>query len=104
MPGWNDIWVSYQLHDGSFQSAELNSILRDDLKTDFGVNNYDIVYQKHISYFPYVNSLSLKNGFYQKLDLLQGKNGTYYVGGLMNFESVEHTSAYAKYLIEHKFN
>ena len=104
MPSWNKVWVSYQLHDGSFQKDELDPILRDDLRSDFGVHHYDIVFQKHIPYFPHVTSQSLQNGFYQKLEALQGKKGTYYVGGLMNFESVEHTSAYAKYLIEHRFD
>ena len=55
------------------------------------------------SYFPHVKAKALSEGFYEKLKALQGKRATYYVGGLMNFETVESTASFAKYLVETMF-
>ncbi|MCU0447085.1 MAG: FAD-dependent oxidoreductase [Microscillaceae bacterium] len=50
-------------------------------------------------YFPHVDSETIKNGFYDELEDLQGQNRTFYVGGLLNFELVETITNYSKHLI-----
>ena len=55
------------------------------------------------TYFQHVDTDALLEGFYTGLEGLQGKNGTYYVGGATNFELVEPTVVYAKHLVETHF-
>src|SRR5919202_3008211 len=54
-------------------------------------------------YFPHVSSEDMQDGFYDRLEELQGKQNTYYVGGLMNFELVETIVEYSKALVEKNF-
>lgn len=54
-------------------------------------------------YFPHVGTRSLRDGFYDKMHELQGAQNTYYSGGLMNFEDVENTVVYSKYLVQKFF-
>jgi hypothetical protein len=54
-------------------------------------------------YFPHVSSQDMQEGFYDRLEELQGKQNTYYVGGLMNFELVETIVEYSKALVEKNF-
>ncbi|KAK6937085.1 Amine oxidase [Dillenia turbinata] len=55
-----------------------------------------VVLQRQFKYFPHVSSQDIRDGFYDKVENeLQGKNNTYYVGGLMAFELTERNSAYS---------
>jgi protoporphyrinogen oxidase len=54
-------------------------------------------------YFPHVTTEDLQNGFYEKLESVQGEKHTYYLGELLNFSMVESTAAYAKNLVERCF-
>ncbi len=54
-------------------------------------------------YFPQVPQAELDAGFYDRLDALQGVNGTYYTGGLLNFELVEKAMEYSKTIVERFF-
>jgi hypothetical protein len=47
-------------------------------------------------YLPYADGRALGQGFYHKIANLQGRGNCWFVGGLMNFESVEGTAAFAK--------
>ena len=57
------------------------------------------------SYFPHVSKDKIfsPGGFYDELDEIQGKNGTFWIGGLLNFELVEMSMRYSKYFIEKYF-
>eukprot|EP00121_Abeoforma_whisleri_P014816 Awhi_evm1s13663 len=58
-----------------------------------------------LNYFPRVGSNSFKNGFFQKLDNIQGKNGLYYVGGLTDFELIDNSmKSAAAILAKHMYN
>ena len=54
-------------------------------------------------YFQHVTAKDMENGFYERLENLQGHRNTYYTGGLMNFELVEQIIAYNRYLIGEHF-
>lgn len=58
---------------------------------------------KHWKYFPHVDVKEMKNGYFNVLEGLQGKNSTYYAGELLNFSTVELSAAYANKLIERFF-
>lgn len=53
-------------------------------------------------YFPHVLSADLEQGFYSRLESLQGQNGLYFTGGLMAFETVHNIISYSKDLIENR--
>lgn len=57
----------------------------------------------HWKYFPHINSEDMKNGYFDKLENLQGKNNTYYTGELLNFSTVELSAEYSSKLIEKYF-
>jgi len=51
-------------------------------------------------YFPHVNSADFADGFYDKLDALQGQNRTYYVGELLNFSTVETAATHGLHIVD----
>jgi hypothetical protein len=55
------------------------------------------------SYFPHVPVLAIKEGFYDTLEAMQGKNKTFFVGGLMAFELIEPIINYSENLVETHF-
>ncbi|MFH1767499.1 MAG: FAD-dependent oxidoreductase [Patescibacteria group bacterium] len=54
-------------------------------------------------YFPHVDSVTMKNGYFDALEAIQGANHTFYVGELMSFSTVGLTSEYADDLVERFF-
>jgi hypothetical protein len=54
-------------------------------------------------YFQHFRVEELKQGFCNRFDELQGKNNTYYVGGLMNFELVDTVMRYSKHIVKTYF-
>ena len=54
-------------------------------------------------YFQHFRVEEIARGFYDRLENLQGKNRTFYVGGLMNFELVNHIALYSKHLVRKHF-
>jgi hypothetical protein len=51
-------------------------------------------------YFSHVQAGDMSDGFFQKLDALQGRQNTYYTGGAATFEMVEAIVRHAKYVVE----
>jgi hypothetical protein len=54
-------------------------------------------------YFPQVPQAAIDAGFYDDLEYMQGLHGTYYAGGLLNFELVEKAMEYSKALVAKHF-
>ncbi|MGR5530660.1 FAD-dependent oxidoreductase [Vibrio alfacsensis] len=57
----------------------------------------------HWKYFPHVDSAEMNDGFYDKLDKMQGNQHTYYAGEILNFSCVGFTSEYADYIVHRYF-
>ncbi|KAI9933654.1 hypothetical protein ASPWEDRAFT_43466 [Aspergillus wentii DTO 134E9] len=55
------------------------------------------------NYFPHFNSTVLREGWYDKLEKLQGEKRTYYISGLNKFEAVEYVVRAAKDLVKGHF-
>ncbi|MEW5847960.1 MAG: FAD-dependent oxidoreductase [Myxococcota bacterium] len=92
------IWTAYQLARKAQGPEEVTRILRDDVMS-LGGRVDTVIRQQAWSYFPHVKTEDLQAGFYERMEALQGSQGTYYVGAIMNFETVEHTAAYAQRLM-----
>jgi hypothetical protein len=54
-------------------------------------------------YFPQVPQSAIDAGFYDDLEGIQGKNGTFYTGALLNFELVEKAMEYSRSLVDRFF-
>ena len=55
------------------------------------------------AYFPHVPYAVMDRGFYSELDALQGRQRTYYSGGLLAFELVETIAEYSHHLVQTHF-
>jgi hypothetical protein len=94
----SDVYAGYQIGPPDIGPDELIQILKNDVEK-LGGRFVDVITQKHWRYFPRVNTEDLRAGFYKRLDELQGQRGTYYIGALMNFETLENTVNFAKKLV-----
>ena len=54
--------------------------------------------------FPHVSSEDIANGYYDKLEALQGQRNTFYAGELLNFSTLETVTRYSKSIIERFFS
>jgi len=50
-----------------------------------------------------VDSNALHEGFYERVDQMQGNNNIYLAGEIMNFPTLENCIVYAKHLVERFF-
>ncbi|TAD98989.1 MAG: FAD-dependent oxidoreductase [Bacteroidetes bacterium] len=90
--------VVYSYSKAPTTIAEIQRKLIKSLKQMKGTN-INIIKTWSWEYFPHVEGADLKAGFYEQMEKLQGANDTFYLGGLMNFEDVENTVEYSKYLV-----
>lgn len=102
----NNVWVAltpYDMGNGSIPTDILMDKLVEEINFLGGVPG-QILFSRGLTYFFHYNSDFLsKNTPYEKLESMQGNLGTYYIGGHLNFESVEHTAQYAKELVRKYF-
>lgn len=99
----SNVYTGYQICPPDTRPDELIEILKKDveqLEGKFG----RVLTQKHWHYFPRVNTEDLRAGFYKRLDELQGQKGTYYIGAVLNFETLENTVSFAKRLVLQHFS
>lgn len=54
-------------------------------------------------YFEHVSHEAMRDGFYARLDKIQGQRNTFFVGGLANFETVETILQHCKNLVDVHF-
>ena len=62
-----------------------------------------ILLEKAWYYFPHVFSEDYADGWYDKVEAMQGTNNTYYAGEIMSFGDMEETATYSKELIKRFF-
>ena len=96
--GDSKVYIGYQMAPLGVSLEELIEILKKDVE-ELGGKFEDVITQKHWCYFPRVGTEDLRDGFYERLDRLQGQRGTYYIGAVMNFETLENTVDFAKRLV-----
>jgi hypothetical protein len=104
-------FVGYQIADWSAPADLLTSNLQQDIASQGGVvapSNPDdpsswLLLRQEWDYFPHVNTAALQNGFYYSMAALQGSHNTYYVGGSLSFETVEHSARFAQSLVKAHF-
>ena len=55
-------------------------------------------------YFPHVSSADYADGWYDKVEALQGERNTYYAGEVMSFGDMEETAEYSRDLVRRFFH
>jgi hypothetical protein len=94
----SNVYTGYQICPPDTHPDELIEILKNDVEK-LGGRFDEVITQKNWRYFPRVDTEALRAGFYERLDELQGQRGTYYIGAIMNFETLENTVDFAKKLV-----
>ncbi len=97
-----DVYTFYAFADGRQTDEDLIRGASDLIKK-MGGNIQAMHSVTHWKYFPHVSSEIMRTGYFDQLESLQGTNNTYYIGELLNFSTVGHTSDYASALIERFF-
>ena len=76
--------------------------IRDDLSR-LGVKNIKLYQTKCWKHCPYVDTYTLENGFYDKMESIQGKNNIFLAGEIMSMLSIENCIQYSEYLLNRFF-
>jgi predicted NAD/FAD-binding protein len=96
-----DVFTVYQqLEDVGEEEAA--ALMFQDMAA-MGARDAKVITTKTWSYFPHVSTDDIRAGFYDSMSALQGRYGTYYVGSVMNMETVEHTAQFSAQLVDRCF-
>ena len=63
----------------------------------------NVINEWSVYYFPHVFSNAYKDGWYDKVEAMQGKYDTYYAGEIMSFGDMDETAEYSRELVERFF-
>ena len=96
------VYTFYALADGNQTDTDLIDHMTDLVKKIGGVVGavHSIT---HWKYFPHVSSETMKDGFFDRLDTIQGAKNTFYVGESLNFSTVGLASEHANDLVGRLF-
>jgi oxygen-dependent protoporphyrinogen oxidase len=95
-------YVGYQIAEFSATPAQITATLAQDVAGQGGTFG-GLLLRQDWDYFPHVSTDALRNGFYERVEAMQGRNNTFYVGGTLSFETVEHSARYAQELVRKNF-
>jgi hypothetical protein len=94
-----DLFVAYQYTDATTSGEVLDDLTQGDIR-DLGGTLREVILRKTWNYFPHVKLQDLDADYYPRLNALQGQRGTYYLGGLFAFESTEHCTQFADFVVD----
>ena len=102
----NQVITTYALrnHRGD-RRISVNGCRRNVLKDLEKMGNpaSEVVNEKSWYYFPHVFSEDYAAGWYDKVEAMQGTNGTYYAGEIMAFGDMDETAEYSRELVDRFF-
>ncbi|MCB2290616.1 FAD-dependent oxidoreductase [Clostridium sp. CS001] len=108
---WNSRWylghgedlVMVYAYDNPERSvAESLKIIESDL-LKLGIQSPRLYQVKHWKQGPHVDTNALQNGFYEKMEAMQGKNNIFLAGEIMSTVSMENCIKYSNYLMDKYF-
>ncbi|MCR1897528.1 FAD-dependent oxidoreductase [Irregularibacter muris] len=85
----------------SYKSSPLDKI-KDDLAR-LKIKKPRLYQVKQWKHCPYLDTHVLQQGFYEKMDAMQGKNNIFLAGEIMSMLSIENCIKYSEYLLEEFF-
>lgn len=89
-------------HPNNLKISSLDLIKGDLLK--LGIQNPRLYQTKRWQHCPYVDTLALENGFYDKVEEMQGKNNVFLAGEIMSTLSMENCIRYSQDLLNRFFD
>jgi protoporphyrinogen oxidase len=98
----SDLYTMYVLGDWQMTEAQIIGNIVNSIEK-LGGKLMKVLSVNRWKYFPHVTTSDMQDGYFDKLESMQGTNRTYYIGELPNFSTVELTAAYAKDLTEKHF-
>ncbi|MEK7632265.1 MAG: FAD-dependent oxidoreductase [Patescibacteria group bacterium] len=96
------VYTFYALADGSQTDTDLTDHMTDLVKKMGGVVS-TIHSITHWKYFPHISSEIMKDGFFDRIESIQGTKNTFYVGESLNFSTVGLASEHANDLVNRLF-
>lgn len=63
----------------------------------------EIIKEKDWYYFPHIYTEDYQNGWYDKVEAMQGNKNTYYAGEIMSFGDMDETAEYSRELVDRFF-
>lgn len=96
------VFYHYGSQDEPFNADAAVEKLRSDLARA-GISLGSLIHTQRWRYFPRFSPADVAAGCYDRAEELQGKLNTYYLGGALAFESIEHTIGYSYGIIEREF-
>ncbi|TDO14296.1 flavin-dependent amine oxidoreductase [Mycobacterium sp. BK086] len=97
-----DVFTIYQQLEDVVDAEAATRLMFSDIAA-LGARDARVVTAKTWNYFPHVSTEDIRAGFYDAMNALQGKYGTFYVGSVMNMETVEHTAQFSVELVDRCF-
>lgn len=98
----SDFYTFYVLGDGETSQAQIQRNIEKVIQR-FGGSIKGFHTCRKWKYFPRFSPEGMKNGFYSRIENLQGNRNTYFIGELPSHSTVELTASYAKQLVEQFF-
>jgi hypothetical protein len=102
---WKDdnLYTIYVMGDEKNGDKEIRKRIEEEFAVIGGtVTGYHEI--RRWKYFPHVDSATMKSGYYEKLEAIQGKNNTFLSGEVLSFSTVEHSVRYSRQLVERFFS
>ncbi|MBS3977230.1 MAG: FAD-dependent oxidoreductase [Syntrophomonadaceae bacterium] len=108
---WNSRWgfsgeeelvMVYAYHNPENSAAAALNIIEEDLRK-LGFKKARLYQFKGWQHAPYVETVTLQRGFYEKITAMQGKNQVYLAGEIMSTISMDNCIRYGNYLINKYF-
>jgi predicted NAD/FAD-dependent oxidoreductase len=96
------VFVGYQIARWESSPEQITAALAAGIAGQGG-ELLGLLLRQEWDYFPRVGPGALRNGFYEKVEALQGRGNVFYVGGTLSFETVEHSARYARALVLKSF-
>ncbi|OME71345.1 hypothetical protein BSK65_09835 [Paenibacillus odorifer] len=100
--GTTDLVTVYVAENDEMTDLEMREKVENKLR-ELGGENIRLYMMKRWKQFPHVDSNAIREGFYERLDQMQGRDKIYYAGEIMNFPTLENCIVYSKYLVERFF-
>ena len=86
----------------TYKTSACTKIVLKDLEA-MGNAASKVVNEKNWYYFPHVFTEDYAAGWYDKVEAMQGMNGTYYAGEIMSFGDMDETAEYSRELVDRFF-
>jgi predicted NAD/FAD-binding protein len=97
-----DSYLLYTMTDASPDAAAVAATLREDVEAQ-GARVRDVVASERWRVFPRVDAERMQQGWYDRVESLQGRRRTYYCGELLAFALVERVVEYSEHLVGRHF-